>query len=162
MAALSLLLCAATCVLWVRSYRLSDQLDWDGGWRSVRSAQGQIVVGLFLADRSGHPAEFHGLRYQRDEAFRPFNYLLILSLEPGDTNLSWERGGFAWYSRRTARGVMYVLAVAPFWSAAAATAVLPLGWTTLRWRSRLRRGRKGLGLCPSCGYDLRATPNRCP
>lgn len=47
----------------------------------------------------------------------------------------------------------------PYWPLLVATAVMPY----LRLRSALAmRQRAAMGSCPRCGYDLRATPDRCP
>jgi hypothetical protein len=47
---------------------------------------------------------------------------------------------------------------------AVAASVLPLAWLMQQVDIRLqrRRLRRMSGLCPNCGYDLRATPDRCP
>ena len=51
---------------------------------------------------------------------------------------------------------------APHWALALVTAALPM--IKLRtWARRRRRARRcAADLCPTCGYDLRATPDRCP
>jgi hypothetical protein len=164
--AFSLMLCMAVCALWVRSHHVSDQISWrnDGGWRSLHSAKGHVVAGMLLTDWSGHPAEFHPPKYQRDEARPPYNWLVFMSGSQGDTLASWERFGFAWHERHNApRSTLRAIAVVPSWSLAFATAAPPLAWTILRLRSRRRgRRREALGLCAACGYDLRATPDQCP
>jgi hypothetical protein len=163
---LSLLLCVATVVLWARSYGLSDQVDWRGagGWRALRTAKGRVAASVLLADHSGYPEQFQRPRYQRDQAGPPFNWLLMMGGSAGDTLADWERGGFAWHERRNiGRGTLHAIAVVPFWFVAAATAALPLGWVTMRRQSSARhRRRQRAGLCPACGYDLRASPDRCP
>jgi hypothetical protein len=47
----------------------------------------------------------------------------------------------------------------PHWMGVAAAAVLPAVWWITSKRLERRRSR---GLCLQCGYDLRATPERCP
>jgi hypothetical protein len=47
----------------------------------------------------------------------------------------------------------------PYWPIALLTAIFPICWCLAYFR---RRHRKQLGQCGMCGYDLRATPDRCP
>ena len=48
------------------------------------------------------------------------------------------------------------------WWIAVLTAVLPATWAARRMPWRRWFGPRPPGLCPRCGYDLRATPDRCP
>jgi hypothetical protein len=51
----------------------------------------------------------------------------------------------------------------PAWLPATTAAPLPAAWVAVRGAKRWRRRRRTrLNLCPSCGFDLRASPGRCP
>jgi hypothetical protein len=50
----------------------------------------------------------------------------------------------------------------PWWSLFLATLLASLPLVLWRVRDRQRRWRLRRGLCVSCGYDLRGTPERCP
>ena len=51
----------------------------------------------------------------------------------------------------------------PFLQAASFTAFIPILWLILKlFQVRRSRSMRRVGLCPSCGYDLRATPKFCP
>jgi hypothetical protein len=72
-----------------------------------------------------------------------------------------EFAGFMW---ETGDGPGYEYApikmfVVPWWSLSAIGAVLPTIWS---WQRLRRFARSREGLCEICGYDLRATRERCP
>ncbi len=50
----------------------------------------------------------------------------------------------------------------PCWLAAVLSACLPADWLLRRRRRQIVRRRLERGQCLRCGYDLRATPERCP
>jgi hypothetical protein len=66
-------------------------------------------------------------------------------------------GGFTF--ERTGYPLNTVQAAVPLWAATLVTALPPLLWLTAAIR---RARRKPPGHCRRCGYDLRATPERCP
>jgi len=69
--------------------------------------------------------------------------------------------GFQWHHRDEPGftiGELWIFAV-PHWFLLALLLPLPLARLGHRWRTSKRRRQ---GLCENCGYDLRATPERCP
>lgn len=163
---LSVVLLVGVGVVWVRSYRQTDRVTATSaqGQKSLYSRQGHVVFSWLYADWSNQPASRLGMKYDRDLPAPPSQDLivrLLLCSSPGMTESFHERAGFALYQRNRGDGVRYMIAVAPFWSLASASALLPLGCTLLRLR-RAIFPRHPKGHCEKCGYDLRATPHQCP
>ena len=61
----------------------------------------------------------------------------------------------------TMGGRRFVNFILPLWIPTVAFAPLPIWGAVRAYRARRRR-RPLAGVCPICGYDLRATPDRCP
>jgi hypothetical protein len=140
--AVSLLLCAIVCVLWARSYGNHDFL-----WASFAGAELRVhsVAGSFdfWCGRADDPAQ-------------PGVSLMRLPL-PGD---DWA-GNLTLFYAYPERGLATAnLRIGvPYWALLGIGAVVPVARFFSRRRRRLRMRR---GLCPSCGYDVRASPMRCP
>jgi hypothetical protein len=165
--AVSLLLCVAIVVLWVRSVIVFDRISFDRCGRSLqvstpnpsiymswtsrqyrkprwerkfaspmRLADSIRVVNYTLTDTAGQPHFYGCLGF----------FFVPTYLQPG---VFVPGGGDCWF---TFIGV-------PFYFLLFLTSLMP-AFRMRYWFTHHRRMRDGL--CPSCGYDLRASKDRCP
>jgi hypothetical protein len=170
--AVSLLLCVAVCVIWVRSC-LTPPAEHIVSFGAVRGTVFPAVPLYAKPERSVWLATARGrvlLVEQRATtgvtppvdashcgAFVSRNFVLVY--DPPDVLDHTGLLGFGHASVALgATGSASVLSV-PFWAVAALTLVAPA--IMLQRRLKDRRWRRA-GLCPTCGYDLRASRGRCP
>jgi hypothetical protein len=139
----SLLLCVAACTLWVRSYHRLDAINLVTSDRSLAIAA--PTARLWFVYDTRPPL------YAVSPDATPFRD--IDAVAPGWTGI--RRTGAIWWTHTP----ILTAVVVPTWMVAGLTAALPALWLAGRW---CRRHRERAGFCASCGYDLRASPGRCP
>ena len=194
--ALSLLLCVAVVVLWVRSYWTADTvlLRSERLYRATSGGGVLVVSRLALFHRQGNwrtgmkpggsdlavytetPKEFaaaHAGRPRWKRSARPYSGPAIWGVTwvPVD-GPAWPRvAGVAMkesarFDNATGRcEENWLIGRAlwlPYWLPAALFTALPAVALRRRMIARRESRRRRTSLCPACGYDLRATPDRCP
>jgi hypothetical protein len=148
-ALLSVLLCVATIAMWVRSQGQWDMLAYEGG--DVQATLTSLDGRVQFFRRSGFPRA----EPRWDVHSRPNPSGWRIDSMPGRRWYQWLGFDF----RASPSGVVPrdLIIMLPYWFVALLTAMGPVGWMI----RRVRRGPVS-GRCARCGYDLRATPDRCP
>ena len=173
-----LVACLATAVMWARSYWIVDRIHGDQatetqylGYTSVASWRGRLLLQF---ERQSKPLPkslfFTGaLGYESYESWPsppaepPVKGPLAPQFYSAPSGFGWRIVTFHTRLPNALRSIPVdygvtrnAIFVVPFYAIAILTILPPLLWL----RARLRR--RPPGGCPICGYDLRASPDRCP
>jgi hypothetical protein len=174
--ALSLILFAATAILWTRCFLTPGPNRWNTAHYDGISLSRSDVSSARAVNREVRLWSYsHGLHLIWD------TNVYNAALPPDPVTLreahEWRRDGplsgglhdteprtLGWRLRRIlghggpiSQDALRVSV--PYWFLLPTLAALPATWVV---RRSSHRRRKRLGHCATCGYDLRATPERCP
>ena len=154
-----------TCAMWTRSYWRCDEISWTDSRRFINliSSGGRLnVTETFWDNGTASPAGWSASSWSRAE--RPPHWERVD--EPYNRR---QFAGFEWtdelwpLSGDDVTVYFYVptyrLIAVPYWFIAT---LLSLPLLRAFVASRRRRRCVERLLCPDCGYDMRATPGRCP
>jgi len=177
-AVVSLILLLATAVAWPWSYVSRAAVGWggastrDGGGDGERARRVQLILeqGRFgvLYVASLDPEPVAGRPWYRSDRHRA---ALYDAWAPYSSD--WRQGGGRFpaltgftlgrHSDNAAPPTYWShWVIMPFWPVALACAPLPVVRLGRVRSARRARRREAKGLCPACGYDLRASPSGCP
>ena len=165
---MSLLLCLCSCVLWVRSRTHADIFDLRsslGFGVEAYSEASYLELSFEQSTGWGNTWHFNSRGSPSSRIRQPDGWLV------GEPSMEWvddfRTGAFGLVaSKRHRDDATFPNQMEHLWACTIhygwlvlTTALIPLALLF-----RVARGwkRKRGGLCPFCGYDLRASPNRCP
>lgn len=149
LSAMSLIVCLASVGMWVRTGVKGDLVTWEkrngDSWTLV-SALGRVK-----------------LERKTYELTRKVPAWWLIEEDAMSSSMVTPESRWPAYHTQTkilgSGSVTQRAIIIPYWSSTLAGAILPGLWVWRRWKQK--RDRKA-GLCQKCGYDLRASPVRCP
>ena len=158
----SLVLCLATIVLWARSYPRRDVVvfRYASGSASRECAigtnRGLLAVSIFTVPDSERATVEHLTGEHLDKSL--FYYVRGEPTRGPEPSRWWNSLGFAAETSRLITGfrTSSTIVFVPMWLLLLVTLAAPSA-QCIRHLRRRRQGR-----CAVCGYDLRASPDRCP
>lgn len=154
LAALSLLLCVFTGILWQRSFLACDVLF--GGRASASRFTCTSEFGMLVFEYESK---------QQGIILPGWSY--FVSPLPRRFRISGDLLGFAVYGGTAKHYHLLPVTMLrgltiPHWFVFSLAAVLPALWLVRYRRRRTAQWRLEHGLCPRCSYDLRASAGQCP
>ena len=167
----STLLCVAAACAWVRSEMGEDV--WFKRSKvnetEVESTEGRLlIIRIDARDAAGSAISPNRILYWSDQE------VWAGSPIPNRSSRGQQLLGLGWgnvhYQGTSGQGALISWRLRGFWIAyrtlVIVSAPLSILWLLRRWRAARRRHRTrsriAAGQCSSCGYDLRASPGRCP
>lgn len=148
--------CMSVALAWLTSYpaaRYFPSAPANGGWR-VESTDGRLVIYRFASPQSGlmplkdSPNAWQPSPWSGRSIKHPFLFGQVV----------FQRGAFWTASSTTTHAALHI----HYFLLALVFGSLSIAQSIRLWQIHRRQRALAHGRCAVCGYDLRASPERCP